>query len=183
MAGSPNTSQTITTAIPAGQRISAVPPSRGSMDEDAPALVAEHDGVGGSVPDAVELAGREGQVAATAAAVDEAGGAHALQLGPQSLVLVEEVGRDPGGGRRAGLELGGQLGLDGFGRLGDRLPELLGLVLESGPLPLETSDLGVEWLSVLHRLEDLVLDGGAVSFERGHVGLHRLQLTRGGDGP
>src|SRR6266550_8989382 len=97
MAGSWKTSHTMTTAIPANQR-----PTQ-SAHEDAPALVAEHDRVGGRVTDAVDLGGGKGEVAAPAGVPDEAGGAHTAQPRTQAFVLGQQVGGHRGGGLLPGL--------------------------------------------------------------------------------
>src|SRR5437016_13736299 len=103
----------MTTAIPTNQR------ATGSAHEDAPALVQQGNGGRWQMTDAVELGGREGQVAAAARVPDQAGGPDPAETGPQAFVLVEEVGRHGLGGDGPSVELAHQLGVDGLGGLGE----------------------------------------------------------------
>src|SRR5439155_11918402 len=152
-----------------------------SAHEDAAALVTADDRVGRFTLDAIDLGGREREVAPGARALHQSGRADAAEPRPQLLVEGEQIGwdgRDGVGPRRL---FGGQLGVDCRLGFGDGDPQLAGLRVERPTVGVELVESRIERLALRHRLEDLVLQSGLAPLQRLRIGLHGLELARRSD--
>src|SRR5438128_2372606 len=153
-----------------------------SAPEDAAALVTANDRVGWLTLDAVDLGGREREVASAARAPHQPRRADAAEPRPELLVEREQIRGDGRRGFGPSRLFRRQLGVDGRLGFGDGDAQLAGLRVVRLTVGVERAEPRVDRLALRHRLEDLVLQRGLSPLQRLRIGLHGLELARRGDG-